>query len=55
MNKTRFVVKTVAGTLAASVLLIGTLAAPAQAKQDTGWPMVKDGSTQTLKDTGWPM
>ena len=55
MNKTRFVVKAVAGALAASVLVIGTLAAPAQAKKDTGWPMVTDGSSQTAKDTGWPM
>lgn len=55
MNKTRFVVKAVAGTLATGVLLIGTLAAPAEAKKDTGWPMVTDGSSQSARDTGWPM
>jgi hypothetical protein len=55
MNKTRFAARIIAGTLASAVLAIGTLAAPAQAK-DTGWPMgVSSNSVTTLKDTGWPM
>jgi len=43
MNKTRFAVKCFAGAVATTVLVLGSLAAPAQAK-DTGWG---------AKDTGW--
>ncbi len=38
MNKTRFAARIIAGTLASAILALGTLAAPAQAK-DTGWPI----------------
>lgn len=56
MKKTRFAVKAVAAGLATTVLLLGSLAAPASAKNDTGWPMKsKDTTSITLKDTGWPM
>lgn len=56
MNKTRFAVKCFAGTLAATVMVLGTLSAPAQAK-DTGWGPVapKGGGTYAAMkgDTGW--
>jgi hypothetical protein len=57
MNKTRIVARIIAGTLASAVLAIGTLAAPAQAK-DSGWPVgsaPKDGGVSLLKDSGWPV
>jgi hypothetical protein len=56
MKKTRFAVKFFAGTLATTVLVLGSMAAPAQAARDTGWGpaiVVKDGPMQTMKDTGW--
>ena len=56
MNKTRLVTKVVAGSLAASALLLGTLAAPAQATNDTGWGAGGShiGSGAVSKaDTGW--
>lgn len=57
MNKTRFAVKAFAGTLAATVLVLGSLGAPAQAK-DTGWgpiaPRDGGGVAHAMKgDTGW--
>ena len=55
MNKTRLVTKVVAGSLAASALLLGTLATPAQAANDTGWGAGgSHGSGAVSKaDTGW--
>lgn len=56
MKKTRFAVKFFAGTLATTVLVLGSMAAPAQAAHDTGWgPRVvaKDGTMQAMRDTGW--
>ncbi len=54
MNKPRFAVKAFAGTLVATVLVLGSLSAPAQAK-DTGWGAAGSDSTMTSKkkDTGW--
>jgi len=55
MNKTRCAVKCFAGTLATTVLVLGSLSAPAQAK-DTGWgPVAPDGNgiSYVMKDTGW--
>ena len=54
MNKTRIAARIVAGAIVSAVLLTGTLAAPAQAKNDTGWngTSVKD-TTTNAKDTGW--
>ncbi|HZJ07272.1 MAG TPA: hypothetical protein VFD59_17635 [Nocardioidaceae bacterium] len=58
MNITRFAVKAFAGTLATTVLVLGSLAGPAQAaKKDTGWGAASSGGTTTTttmrKDTGW--
>ena len=56
MKKTRFAVKALAGTLAATVLVLGSMSAPAQAKNDTGWGPVapRDGGFHAMKgDTGW--
>jgi Spy/CpxP family protein refolding chaperone len=56
MNKMRFVTKVVAGSLAASALLLGTLAAPAQATKDTGWFVGgnnNNGGIGKHADTGW--
>lgn len=55
MNMTRFAVKAFGGTLAATVLVLGSLAGPAQAAKDTGWSAVSDGGRTTTmrKDTGW--
>jgi len=53
MNKTRIAAKCFATTVVTTVLVIGSLSAPAQAK-DTGWGIVKDDSAQsTARDTGW--
>jgi hypothetical protein len=56
MNKTRFAVKCFVGTLATTVLVLGSLSAPAQAR-DTGWGGVgiapKDSSVKVMRDTGW--
>lgn len=52
MKKTRFAVKAFAAGVAATVLLIGSVSAPANAK-DTGWNPVRSGVSETLKDTGW--
>ena len=56
MKKTRFAARIIAGALASAVILTGSLAGPAQAKNDdTGWPTgAKSGATSVLKDTGWP-
>ncbi|MBY9074325.1 hypothetical protein K1X13_05770 [Nocardioides sp. WL0053] len=55
MKKTRFAARIIAGALASAVILTGSLAGPAQAKNDTGWPTgAKSGDTSVLKDTGWP-
>ncbi len=52
MNK-RFITRAVAGTLAATALLLGSLSAPAQAaKSDTG-SGASGGYTATGRDTGW--
>lgn len=48
MNK-RFITKVVAGTLAATALLLGSLSAPAQAKTDAGSSVV----STSKGDTGW--
>ena len=56
MNKTRFAVKAFAGTLVATVMVLGSLSAPAQAKPDTGWgPVAPGGGSYTMMkgDTGW--
>jgi hypothetical protein len=57
MKKTRFAVKCFAGTLATTVLVLGSLSAPAQAAKDTGWGGVgvapKDGPVKAMRDTGW--
>lgn len=57
MNKTRFAVKCFAGTLAATVLLIGSFAAPAQAAKDSGWDRVGTAPTSigapARMDSGW--
>jgi hypothetical protein len=47
MKKTRFAAKAFAGTLVATVLVLGSVSAPAQARPDTGW-----GVTSQV-DTGW--
>ncbi len=53
MNKTRFAVKAFAGTIAATVMVLGSLSAPAEAR-DTGWGKVRDDSPSAQKkDTGW--
>lgn len=51
MTKTRFALKAVAGTVATAVLVLGSLAAPAEAK-DTGWGKSSKNVT-IMKDTGW--
>lgn len=56
MNKTRIVGRIIAGAVASALLLTGTLAAPAQAKRDTGWgstSIQKAGGPTQMKDTGW--
>ncbi|HET6625344.1 MAG TPA: hypothetical protein VFG63_03045 [Nocardioidaceae bacterium] len=56
MKKTRFALKAFAGTLAATILVVGSMSAPAQAKNDTGWGGTvapKNGPMQTMRDTGW--
>jgi hypothetical protein len=56
MKKTRFAAKALAGTLVATVLVLGSFSAPAQARPDTGWgPAVveKSGPYKAMKDTGW--
>lgn len=52
MKKTRFAVKALAAGVVATVLLLGSVSAPANAK-DTGWGPVKSGNHSTMKDTGW--
>ncbi len=56
MNKTRFALKAFAGTLTATVLVLGSLSAPAEAaKRDTGWGSSSYDRTFTAakRDTGW--
>jgi hypothetical protein len=55
MNRTRLVTKVVAGSLAASALLLGTLAAPAEAANDTGWGAGGGHGAGAVSkaDTGW--
>jgi hypothetical protein len=56
MNKTRIVGRIIAGAVASALLLTGALAAPAQAKKDTGWgstSIQKAGGPTQMKDTGW--
>lgn len=55
MNKTRFAAKAFAGTIAATVMVLGSLSAPADAAKDTGWGPVSDskGPATMRKDTGW--
>ncbi len=52
MNKTRFAVKAFAAGVAATVMLLGSVSGPANAK-DTGWNPVKSVSSETQRDTGW--
>ncbi len=55
MKKTRFAVKALAASLTATLLVLGSMSAPAQAR-DTGWGPVsvttQDGPKQN-RDTGW--
>jgi hypothetical protein len=56
MNKTRIVGRIIAGAVASALLLTGALAAPAQAKKDSGWgttSIQKAGGPTQLKDSGW--
>ena len=46
MNKSRFVAKAFAGTLATTLLVLGSFAGPADAARDTGWGV-------SGRDTGW--
>lgn len=53
MNKTRIAAKWLATTVATTALVIGSLSAPAQAK-DSGWGIVKDSGAQSIsRDSGW--
>jgi hypothetical protein len=57
MNKTRIVGRIIAGAVASALLLTGALAAPAQAKRDSGWGTTSiqkaaGGPTQ-MRDSGW--
>lgn len=49
MNKARFAMKAFAGTVLATVMVLGSVSAPADAARDTGWGK----SVQLKKDTGW--
>jgi uncharacterized membrane protein len=56
MNKMRFAAKVFAGALATTVLVLGSLSAPAQAaKPDTGWGVKGDTGwgVASKGDTGW--
>jgi hypothetical protein len=55
MNKTRIVGRIIAGAVASALLLTGALAAPAQAKKDTGWngTSVTKAGPSMMRDTGW--
>jgi hypothetical protein len=57
MNKKRIVGRIIAAAAASALLLTGALAAPAQAKKDTGWNgtsvVVAKGGPTMMKDTGW--
>ena len=56
MKKTRLAAKAVAGTLVATVMVLGSFSAPAQARPDTGWGPVapENGTYAKMKgDTGW--
>jgi hypothetical protein len=57
MNKTRIVGRIIAGAVASALLLTGALAAPAQAKKDSGWGTTSiqkaAGPAQMKKDSGW--
>jgi len=56
MNKTRFAVKAFAGTLATTVLVLGSLAGPAEAMKGTGWGVSSTDipvAAAMRKDTGW--
>jgi len=46
MNKARFAAKAFAGTLATTLLVLGSFAGPADAAKDTGWGV-------SGRDTGW--
>jgi hypothetical protein len=56
MSKTKTALKLLAGTLAATVLVIGTASVPAQAN-DTGWGVrsisPNAGMSAMRSDTGW--
>ena len=54
MNKSRFAVKCFVGAVATTVLVLGSLAAPAQAAKDTGWGAKDTGwGATSAKDTDW--
>ena len=55
MKKTSFAVKAFAGTLVATILVLGSVSAPAQAMKDTGWdrPVAPSGGPSYMRDTGW--
>jgi hypothetical protein len=52
MMKMRFVTKVAAGTIAATALLLGAVATPAQAA-DTGWNVTVKHDGVSKVDTGW--
>ncbi len=56
MNKARFAAKAFAGTLATTLLVLGSFAGPADAaKKDTGWGVSGSDTGWDVrgKDTGW--
>jgi hypothetical protein len=57
MNKKRIVGRIIAAAAASALLLTGALAAPAQAKKDTGWGSTSiqkaAGGMTSHRDTGW--
>jgi hypothetical protein len=54
MNKTRLAVKCLAGAVATTALVLGSLAAPAQAASDKAADgSGRGGPVSTMKDTGW--
>jgi hypothetical protein len=56
MNKKRIVGRIIAAAAASALLLTGALAAPAQAKKDSGWgttSIQKAGGMTSHRDSGW--
>ena len=61
MKKTRFAAKAFAGTVATTLLVLGSLAGPADAARDTGWGKTSQSTSdlgsgkdsQSARDTGW--